>query len=188
MTELEPFKAKIVLLGDPATGKTTLRLKYIGDDVDGSYLPTLGADFSSKHLKYANADLHFQIWDVSGQSNFQSIRKNFYLGAHGALVLYDITNRRSFENVSNWIDEFFKYNGAGKRPVVIIANKIDLRKSNKVSLTYEDGKELTDQLSLEKNTKMKFLETSALTGVNLDKAFELVFDLYFEMFPDHKRS
>lgn len=180
---LDPFFIKLVLLGDSAVGKTTLRLKYVGKTLDSDYLPTLGADFSLKQMLFANNALKFQIWDLSGQPSFANIRRTFYVGAQGALVLYDITNRNSFFNIPLWIDEFLNHNGQGKMPIVLLGNKIDLRAKRKELITAEEGKEVAKTLSVEKGVPISFLETSALTGINIDKAFEKLFDSYFDMFP-----
>ncbi|OLS16711.1 MAG: GTPase KRas precursor [Candidatus Heimdallarchaeota archaeon LC_3] len=185
-TDLDPFFIKLVLLGDSAVGKTTLRLKYVGKTLDTNYLPTLGADFSLKQMLYANNALKFQIWDLSGQPNFATIRRTFYVGAQGALVLYDITNRDSFFNIPLWIDEFLKYNGQGKMPILLLGNKIDLRAKRKELITAEEGKDLAKNISGEKGFPISFLETSALTGINIDKAFEKLFDSFFKMFPQNK--
>ena len=181
--DLDPFFIKLVLLGDSAVGKTTLRLKYVGKTLDSNYLPTLGADFSLKQMFYANNALKFQIWDLSGQPSFANIRRTFYVGAQGCLLLYDITNRESFFNVSSWIDEFLKHNGQGKMPIVLLGNKIDLRTKRKELITADEGKDLAKTLSVEKGLQISFLETSALTGINIDKAFEKLFDSYFHMYP-----
>jgi Ras-related protein Rab-1A len=186
--ELDPFFIKIVLLGDSAVGKTTLRLKYVGKTLDSNYLPTLGADFSLKQMFYANNALKFQIWDLSGQQSFANIRKTFYVGAQGSLILYDITNRNSFYNIPLWIDEFLNNNGEGKMPIVLLGNKVDLRNQRKELISAIEGKELADSLSEERGIKISYLETSALTGINIDKAFEKLFESYFDMFPQHREK
>ena len=118
MTEEVIFK--IVLLGDGMVGKTSLRYRYLDKGFTSNYLATLGADFAIKELDYMNYHIRFQIWDLAGQVRFETLRKSFYIGAQSALILYDVTNRQSFNNVRNWLNEFWKHNGKGKMPVVLI--------------------------------------------------------------------
>ncbi|MFX1538626.1 MAG: Rab family GTPase [Promethearchaeota archaeon] len=168
---------KVTLLGDGAVGKTALRERYLGQGFSGKYTLTIGADFASKRHKIGNEDLIFQIWDLAGQPRFDSIRGVYYRGAIGALVLFDITRPLSFENIDVWLNELWVNNGKGKVPLVILGNKVDLRKEgDPIQISYEKGLELTERISAETKKEagftVSYFETSAKTGQNVTEVFE----------------
>ena len=174
---------KLVLLGDGRVGKTSIRKKYLGLGFPTEYLETLGADFSIKTTKFQNLDLRYQIWDIAGQPRFNQIRKSFYMGAQAALVLYDVSERKSLSSLSNWIDEVYNSNGKGTDiPIVVIANKIDLRKEIDC-ITKDEGKNALKKIKeiYKVNSLVKFLETSAKTGENVNKAFDLITSMFLEL-------
>ena len=174
---------KLVLLGDGRVGKTSIRKKYLGLGFPVEYLETLGADFSIKTTKFHNLDLRYQIWDIAGQPRFNQIRKSFFMGAMAALVLFDVSERKSLVSLTSWIDELFASNGKGhKIPLVIIANKIDLRNSIDCVTTTE-GEEAVKKLQekYDVNGSVKFLETSAKTGENVNLAFDLITQMFLEL-------
>lgn len=180
---MEEFIFKVVLLGDGMVGKTSLRYRYLGKEFSTNYLATLGADFAIKELDYDNYHIRYQIWDLAGQARFDTLRKSFYLGSQGALVLYDVTSRESYNNVENWISEFWNNNGKGTMPIVLIANKIDLRKDDGTCITKEEGiqkaKEIEEQGDID--YAVPYVETSAKTGVNIDLAFRTITDHYLKV-------
>ncbi|MFX0090537.1 MAG: Rab family GTPase [Candidatus Hodarchaeota archaeon] len=167
---------KITLLGDGAVGKTALRERYLGKGFSGSYTMTIGADFASKRQLVDNENLIFQIWDLAGQPRFESVRDIYYKGATGALLVYDITRRESFENLNVWLNELWSNNGKGKVPVVILGNKHDLRTTgDPTQVSYETAMELIENLSektKEAGFSLSYFGTSALTGKNVTEAFE----------------
>ena len=177
-----PVQIKLLLLGDGRVGKTSLRRRYMGQGFKEEYLETLGADFTIKNVEFNNLIIRYNIWDIAGQPKFQQIRKGFFTGAQAALVLYDITEKSSFNNIENWINELISNNGKGSfLPIMIIGNKIDLR--DKVeTISYTEGKNLIkgllDKFDLPNIT---FLETSAKNGKNVEKAFEQITKSFLEM-------
>lgn len=174
---------KLVLLGDGRVGKTSLRKKYLGLGFPTEYLETLGADFSIKTSRFKNIELRYQIWDIAGQPRFNQIRKSFYMGAQAALVLYDVSERKSHASLANWIEEFFNSNGKGTDvPLIVIANKIDLREEIDC-ITESEGENFVKKIQERYNLSdsIKFLETSAKTGQNVDKAFDLVTSMFLSI-------
>ncbi|MFX1252700.1 MAG: Rab family GTPase [Promethearchaeota archaeon] len=168
---------KVTLLGDGAVGKTALRERYLGQGFSGKYTLTIGADFASKRHKIGSEDLIFQIWDLAGQPRFDSIRNIYYRGAIGALILFDITRPLSFENIDRWLDELWVNNGKGKVPLVILGNKIDLRKEDAPNqINYGQGLKLAERISAktkkEAGFTVSYFETSAKTGKNVTEVFE----------------
>ncbi|MHA2364170.1 MAG: GTP-binding protein [Candidatus Hodarchaeales archaeon] len=173
------FVCKILLCGDGAVGKTSLRKKYIGLSIGTQYLMTIGADLSIKteNLVYndQNYTLKCFLWDLAGQPNFKIVRPRYYSGGHAAFVVYDITNKNSFNHVKNWISEIKQHNRAFPIPIILVANKIDLRDQSKDPVSPEKGKEYAEKLSksiYDGKWDVPFIETSALTGENVNLAFE----------------
>jgi small GTP-binding protein len=168
---------KVVLMGDGSVGKTSLRRTYMGEGFRANYMITIGADFAVKKMQLAGGhDVSIQIWDLAGQEHFKSVRSTFYKGAQGALAVYSTVERGSFDNLMNWVDEC--WTNAGKKiPVVLIANKTDLRdqfKDNPVMaqtiVTTEEGQALANKIASQ-GVVTSFLETSAKTGLNVEAAF-----------------
>lgn len=165
------FLFKIVLIGDGAVGKTSLRRKWMGEAFKVNYIFTIGCDFAIKEFQFdKDVKVKLQIWDLGGQPHFKEVRKAFYVGASGGIVLYDITNRESFKNVKMWVAELLKHTKK-KVPVVVVGNKIDLRVNEGDYVSTLEGLELKRQIVKEFGIKALFSETSAKTGENVDKVF-----------------
>ena len=161
---------KIVLIGDTSVGKTNILSKYLSDEFDPESKATVGVEFGTKNFKIENNIVKVQIWDTAGQERYRSITNAYYKGAKGSLLVYDITNPKTFENVDKWLSDL-KTNAEEKISVVLVGNKTDLESERKISL--EQGKEKAELF------KLAFIETSALNGNNIEKAFnELISDVY----------
>lgn len=169
------IRSKIITIGDGAVGKTSIVRRYLGWGFEQRYLPTIGADFYTDEreydLKEARLTVDWTVWDISGQPEFKEIRDKYYLGAGGSLVVFDITRKRTAENTKKWISEFFKKVNRNK-PCVLIGNKIDLREQGLEEVPTEKGKQLAEELSLKYGLEIPYLETSAKTKKNLEKAFQ----------------
>ena len=131
--------AKICILGDGNVGKTSLRNRYMGRAFPDDYLPTLGADFSSIQVtipyKKTKRTIRFQIWDLAGQPAFNQIRALYYRHAAGALLVYDITDRNSFQNLQNWVQELIQHTGTPSVFLNILGNKSDLRDEESITIS-----------------------------------------------------
>ncbi len=160
------YRYKIVMLGDGAVGKTAMTTRFTQNFFDSDYKRTIGSDFAIKRLALeidgAEIQVTLQVWDLAGQPRFESVRQGFYRGARGGLLLYDVTRRRTFLNVDNWKEEAFK-NLNGEIPLVLVANKVDLKDSRVV--TPEEGEEYA------KKNGFIYVESSALTGENVEEAY-----------------
>ena len=154
---------KILLIGNSSVGKSSLLLRFVDDAWSDIFVPTIGVDFKVRTLKINNSLIKFQIWDTAGQERFKNITANYYRGAHGILVLYDITDVDSFKNLNNWLMEIEK-NAKSNVVKVLIGNKSDLSSLRKVSV--EEGEEFAEE------NGMKFIETSAKNRDNVLEAFE----------------
>jgi small GTP-binding protein len=174
--------AKIVLLGDGAVGKTSIRKRYLGLGFRESHMMTIGADFSTKDIKIDNdRTISAQIWDLAGQSQFAPVRKRFYQGTQGAFLVFDVTNQQSFLNLNLWIRELWINNNAKKVPIIIIGNKIDLKNERKV--TNNEGNKYRDFLLNKPELKgidAAYIETSAKDGTNIEDAFQNMSRIVYE--------
>ena len=163
MSAKKEFMYKILLLGDSSVGKTCILTRYSENTFQEDHLATIGLDFKQKNVNLENGkSVKVQIWDTAGQDRFKSITKNYYKGAHGIMLIYDVTTRKSFDNVRNWIDTI-KEEVSDKVNIILVGNKIDNNDNRQV--TTEEGQEIANEY------KLPFYETSAKTGDNIDKAF-----------------
>ena len=161
---------KVVLIGDTSVGKTNILSKYLTNDFDPDSKATVGVEFGTKNFKIEDNIVKVQIWDTAGQERYRSITNAYYKGAKGSLLVYDITNPKTFENIDRWLSDL-KVNGDENISVVLLGNKSDLESDRKVST--QQGKEKAEFY------KLAFMETSALNGNNIEKAFsELITDVY----------
>ncbi|TFF85226.1 MAG: GTP-binding protein [Promethearchaeota archaeon] len=161
---VEPnYVLKLVLLGEAAVGKTSLVYRFVQDTFRDSYKSTLGVNLLKKDLRLDNwGEISAQIWDLGGQESFRSLRKLYLEGANGALVIYDVTNRKTFEKLDDWLKSFTE--ARGEQPLLLIGNKADLK--GKIEIEEKEGRNYA-----EKNN-MAFLLTSAKTGMNVEDAFK----------------
>ncbi len=171
---------KVCLIGDGYVGKTSIRRKYLGKVFKANYIATLGVDFAQKSLWFEDTPTNLVIWDIAGQPVFQSLRKRYYEGCSGLILVYSVIDRISFDNASKWLVEAKAFMGR-LPPLIIAGNKIDLRPSHpkEEAVSFEEGQEFTEKFSKKMNTPAIFIETSALTGENIDEAFEVLTEMMF---------
>jgi small GTP-binding protein len=163
MSKIEyDYTIKYIIIGNAAVGKSNIILKYTRDIFTEEYQITIGAEYSSKDIIINNKQYQIQIWDTAGQEYFRSIIRSYYNNSACAIVVYDITSKKSFNDVENWIDECTN-NSPYDINLVLVGNKIDLENERVVS--YDEGK----KLALKYN--MLFFECSAKTGKNINNIF-----------------
>ena len=156
------YLLKYVIVGDASVGKSNLLLRYTHGQFRDEYQLTIGVEFGSSNITIDKNVFRIQIWDTAGQENFKSITRSYYKNSACALIVYDITRRVSFENLSDWIEDC-KNSSPKTVFMVLVGNKCDLEENREV--TEEEGKEFAERHG------MLFFETSAKTGQNVKEVF-----------------
>uniref|UniRef100_A0AAV2KH28 small monomeric GTPase n=1 Tax=Knipowitschia caucasica TaxID=637954 RepID=A0AAV2KH28_KNICA len=166
INEYYDISFKVMLLGDSAVGKTCVLVRFKdGAFLGGNFIATVGIDFRNKVLDVDNFKVKLQIWDTAGQERFRSVTHAYYRDAQALLLLYDITNKSSFDNIRAWLTEIHEY---AQKDVVImlLGNKADLAAERVVKT--EEGEKLAKEYGV------PFMETSAKTGVNVELSFHAI--------------
>ncbi|KAJ6851024.1 ras-related protein Rab2BV [Iris pallida] len=159
------YLLKMVLIGDSGVGKSNILSRFTRNEFSLDSKSTIGVEFATRTLQIAGKTIKAQIWDTAGQERYRAITSAYYRGAVGALLVYDITKKQSFDNVQRWLRELRDH--ADSNIVIMMAgNKSDLNHLRAVS--EEDAHMLAEKEGL------SFLETSALEAVNIEKAFQTI--------------
>ena len=160
------FAFKILLLGDSSVGKTCFLKRYTDNTFQDAYLSTIGFDFKFKFVTLDNGKtVKVQLWDTAGQERFRTIAKSYYKGAHGIILIYDVTNRKTYDNIKKWLNQI--RDEAGNRiSIILVANKIDCEDLRQV--TKEEGE------SLAKSCNLPIFEASAKDSINVNESFQLL--------------
>ena len=153
---------KYLVIGNSGIGKSCLLIRFVDDTFSDSYVTTIGVDFKIKTIDIDGKSCKLQIWDTAGQERFRNIISSYYRGAQGIMLVYDITDLESFQNLNTWLIEIEK-NASKNVYKILVGNKSDMENDRKV--TVEQGKEFADQYG------MKFFETSAKNSTNVSDAF-----------------
>ena len=156
------FLFKLLLIGDPGVGKSCLLLRFADDTYTESYISTIGVDFKIRTIELDGKTIKLQIWDTAGQERFRTITSSYYRGAHGIIVVYDVTDQASFSNVKQWLQEIDRY-ACENVNKLLVGNKCDL--ATKKVVDYNTAKDFADGLGI------PFLETSAKNATNVEEAF-----------------
>jgi Ras-related protein Rab-8A len=161
-------QVSLLLIGDSATGKTSLLLRYACDTFSTSFLTTIGIDYKTKTIDVDSRRVRLMLWDTAGQERFRSISVSYLRGAHCIILVYDCTDRGSFENVSNWLTQIEQH-AQPNVACVLVGNKIDC---DNIVVTKEEGDALADRYGL------KHFRCSAKTNENVESAFMFVIKLH----------
>ncbi|MFW9828715.1 MAG: Rab family GTPase [Candidatus Thorarchaeota archaeon] len=159
------YDFKIVICGDPGVGKTSTILRFTDDAFTRTYIPTLGVNISEKNIKTDKILIKLILWDIAGQIKFESMRRHFYKGAEGVILIFDLTNSKSFENITNWYEDVKKNIIPYKEDLIgfILGNKEDLVNQRKIPPD--------KPLRIAREFNLEYIETSALTGKNVEECF-----------------
>jgi len=162
MAKTYDYLFKLLLIGDSGVGKTCVLFRFSEDAFNSTFISTIGIDFKIRTIELDGKKIKLQIWDTAGQERFRTITTAYYRGAMGIMLVYDITNDKSFDNIKNWIRNIEEHASADVEKM-ILGNKCDMNDKRQVS------KDRGEQLAIEYG--IKFMETSAKASINVEEAF-----------------
>lgn len=163
MSDKRPHNYKVVIVGKSSVGKSSIMLKFTDDRFTENYLTTIGVDFKFRSFKLKEEAFKLQIWDTAGQEKYQTITKTFYKGAHAVIVVFDITSRTSYDEMTNmWLTEV-ESNCDKDVEIAIVGNKSDM--DNKREVSFQEA----NDCAMRHNCS--YFETSAKNGNNIEKVF-----------------
>ncbi|EDQ31297.1 GTPase SAR1-like protein [Enterocytozoon bieneusi H348] len=157
---------KIILIGDSGVGKTCLLQRYTDNVYNESFQSTIGVDFKIKTIKLNGKKVKLQIWDTAGQERFKSIVSNYYRGANGVFLVFDMLKKESFNNISLWLKEFRNKNPEYETEIFLLGNKVD--EVNRICISSDEIKIFCQNNNINFNN---FLEVSAKTDFKVENAF-----------------
>ena len=160
------FITKILTLGDTTVGKTSIILRFTKENYTQNRLATIGVDFKSKIMQIENNRVKVLIWDTAGQERFKNIASQYYNGGDGAILVFDITNKNSFERISYWLNELNQKKDLNEMALVLVGNKKDLNQNREIS--FEQA-----ELFAKKNN-IKYFETSAEENIGIDEVMNYI--------------
>jgi len=158
---------KSIIIGDSGVGKSSLLYRYSDQDWNPHYIATIGVDFKVLTFERSNKVVKLQLWDTAGQERFRTITHSYYRGAHGIMLVFDVTNPESFDNVATWMKDVRKF-GVEGAPMVLVGNKTDCVGKRLVST--EQGEALAAEIGC------KYVETSAKENSKVEEAFAYLVD------------
>lgn len=154
--------SKVLLIGDSSVGKTSIMMRFANDNFSPSFIATIGIDFKTKIIEVSGSKIKLQIWDTAGQERFRAITTSYYKGANVIIIVYNVCDESSFENVTYWmqtINEFINCTS-----IILVGNKIDMQSSRKIP--FIKGHDLA------KKYNIPFFECSAKKNININLIFE----------------
>ncbi|XP_010267265.1 PREDICTED: ras-related protein RABE1c-like [Nelumbo nucifera] len=157
------YLIKLLLIGDSGVGKSCLLLRFSDDSFTTSFITTIGIDFKIRTIELDGKRIKLQIWDTAGQERFRTITTAYYRGAMGILLVYDVTDESSFNNIRNWIRNIEQH-ASDNVNKILVGNKADMDESKRAVPTSR-GQALADEYGI------KFFETSAKTNFNVEQVF-----------------
>jgi Ras-related protein Rab-8A len=163
MTSETDMTFKILTIGESGVGKTCIAQRFVKDKFNKNHLATIGVDYFDKKLHINNKDVRLKIWDTAGQERFKTLTAQYYKGADGILLVYDVTDDESYEKIRDWMAQIRLNTQKDDIGLVLLGNKCDLHPRK---VTKEMGDKLGEEL------KIKYFETSALSGQGINESFE----------------
>jgi small GTP-binding protein len=163
MTSEPNVTFKILTIGESGVGKTCILRRFVENKFLKNHLATIGIDFKTKTLTINDQEIKLKIWDTAGQERFRNITTQYYKGADGIVLVYDVTDDASYEKIRDWMDQILSNTQRDEIGLVLLGNKCDMEPR---IISEEQGNQLADEL------KISYFETSALTGQGIKEAFE----------------
>ncbi|KAJ3439228.1 rab2a [Anaeramoeba flamelloides] len=161
---------KFILIGDSGVGKSCILNRFTNDGFESIYDATIGVEFNARAIEILEKTIKLQIWDTAGQETFRSITRSYFRGSMGALLIYDISQRETFNHLNSWLEDVLKHSSPDIE-IMVIGNKNDLTELRQVE--YEEGEKFAKEKGL------TFLETSAKENVNIEESFTKIAENIF---------
>ena len=167
------YRFKTIVIGDHEVGKTSIVRQFVERKFSYDYRATIGLNILAHSLELYGNEVNFSLWDVGAQIYFKRFRRTYYQGTQAAFIIFDLTNRESYDNIMTWYNELMEFTTSHDIPIIIVGNKVDLTDSRKIS--YQEGVKLVSKLTAKNpEHQISYIETSALTGENVEDAFALI--------------
>ena len=180
MKNIKRTYISIGTIGDSQVGKSAMTEIYLNREFSEEYLTTIGININTKDTKIIingeEKEIKVKIWDTAGQEKFKSISTQYIKNCDGILLIYAINNKKTFENIENWLNEIENKKKKNNIPLVLIGNKIDLEKEREVS--FQEGEKLAQIYNME------FFECSAKDKINVNECFNCLIELIFQLYED----
>ena len=180
MNNIKRTYISIGTIGDSQVGKSAMTEIYLNREFSEEYLTTIGININTKDTKIIingeEKEIKVKIWDTAGQEKFKSISTQYIKNCDGILLIYAINNKKTFENIENWLNEIENKKKKNNIPLVLIGNKIDLEKEREVS--FQEGEKLAQIYNME------FFECSAKDKINVNECFNCLIELIFQLYED----
>lgn len=162
MSKMVHYSCKVVMLGEGSVGKTSLIRRYVQHTFTHDYITTIGSNFLIKKIQLKEGiSMTMQLWDISGQDTFRTIRKQYYLYARGGIMVFDLTRASTLQELEKWYSDFTQR--VGNVPLMLFGNKADLQ--DQIVIQREEGEAFAEKLNA------RYLETSALEGTGVEPGF-----------------
>ncbi len=166
------YRFKFLIIGEHEVGKTSIVRRYVDKKFSEDYRPTIGLNIMTHSFEFFGNEISISLWDIGAQQYFKRFRKTYYLGTQAVFIVFDLSNQETFDNVKTWFDELSEFLGDKDLPIIIVGNKSDLTEQRKID--YQTGVNLVNDLSGKVKSNISYIETSALTGENIEDAFTLI--------------
>jgi Ras-related protein Rab-2A len=163
---------KIIIVGESGVGKSCLLLQFTDKRFNINHDITIGVEFGAKMVEIDEHDIKLQIWDTAGQESFRAITRSYYRNSAGAVLVYDISRRKTFKAIQKWLQEIRESSTDGNIMITLVGNKCDNERTREIS--YDEGKKLAE------SNNMGFFETSAKTGHNIKELFMNLTSVIYE--------
>ena len=170
---------KIILLGDSLVGKTSLILRFCDDKFMEIGTSTIGVDTKTKDVRHNGKKIELDIWDTAGQERFKTLAKNSYQGADGIILVYDITQKKTFSNIKHWYDNIKNNIDINKVAIILVGNKSDLPDP-------QVKKESTEKFCEQYN--LQVIETSCKENINVVETFNILIEKMIKLYNDDKKE
>ncbi len=177
------YRFKFIIIGDHEVGKTSIIRRFVEKKFSRDYRATIGINITTHSIDLIGNEITFSLWDIGAQEYFKRFRRTYYKGSKAAFIVFSLTDKKSYENVKSWFEELNAFIPQIDIPIIIVGNKMDLEDQRVI--TYQEGVQLAGNLP---NKRISYIETSALSGENVEDAFSLIAFNYIQKIKDEEEN